>query len=118
MKTKWNFQGDYWVPLTGQFKETLFLLKENIQVSDREAINLYLKEICSGFAFLINEDMDDYEVAKELIDVNCYEQFIIDNSGNWLVYGSHEGTVAFGGEVLSGYVAVLFEKRQQLLNKW
>ncbi len=116
----WNFDGDYWEPLDNKSpKPTIFLMDDNIEKPDKEEIEKTIKEhINSDKLFVITEDRIDYEIEIGLLDIDLYETIICDNTFEWVVYGSHESTIAFGGDFLIDKLNQLFENRKEKLNKW
>lgn len=68
--------------------------------------------------YQITEDRIDYEIEFDSFDVNLYETIVSDNSFKWVIYGSHEGTLTFGGVKLVDFVKSLFLDKQEKLNKW
>ncbi len=115
----WNFDGDYWEPLDNKSANpTVFLMDQKITALDKseieQAIKVYSK---SDTLFVITEDLVDYEIEKELIDIDLYESIICDNTFEWVVYGSHESTTAFGEKLLIDKVNELYSNRQELINR-
>jgi hypothetical protein len=115
----WNCQGDYWEPLEKLSpKPTLFLMKKNITNSDYEQLTQEIKRHADKKLFEITEDHLDAEIEFSLFCPNCYETIYCDKTYEWIVYGSHESTVAFGGEWLLVFIKQLYSDRQDKLNKW
>jgi len=116
----WNFDGDYWEPLDKKSpKPTIFLMKDNFEKFYKNEIEKSIKEHSdSDTIFVITEDRVDYEVEIELLDIDLYETIICDNTLEWVVYGSHESTIAFGGDFLIDKLNKLFANRKDKLNKW
>jgi hypothetical protein len=116
----WNFDGDYWEPLESKSpKPTIFLMNDNFNETDKKEIESSIKEhLNSDKLFVITEDRIDYEVEVSLLDIGLYETIICDNTFEWVVYGSHESTTAFGGEFLINKLNQLFESRKDKLSKW
>lgn len=116
----WNFDGDYWEPLDEKSpKPTIFLMDDNFTDTDKIEIEKTIKaHLKSDKLFVITEDRIDYEIESELLDVDLYETIICDNTFEWVVYGSHESTIAFGGDFLIDKLNELFVNRKDKLNKW
>lgn len=116
---KWNFEGNHWEPLEELSpKPTIFLMKDNITDSDYEQIIHKIKEHSDTKLFEITEDGSDAEIEFSLFHPDCYETIYSDKSFDWIVYGSHESTVAFGGVWLLDFIQNLYADRQDKLNKW
>lgn len=116
----WNFDGGYWEPLDKKSKQpTVFLMKDNLEKSDKKEIEKIIKNhIDFENIFLITEELNDYEIGVELLDIDLYESIICNKTFDWVVYGSHESTIAFGGDFLVSKLNQLFENRKGKLNNW
>lgn len=115
----WNFQGDYWEPLEELSpKPTIFLMKCNITDSDNEQILEEIKKHGDSKLFEITEDGSDAEIEFSLFHPDCYETIYCDRTFNWIVYGSHESTIAFGGTWLLDFIRQLYSDRQDKIDKW
>lgn len=115
----WGVDG-YWVPLIESSPEvtTIFLDKENLTERDETQIADFIKQKAEGRLFEITEEQLDYEIDQSELDIDCYETFYCDKTFNWLVYGSHEGTLAFGGKELLDFVRQVFADRKEMINNW
>ncbi|RYD51762.1 MAG: hypothetical protein EOP52_06150 [Sphingobacteriales bacterium] len=115
----WNFQGGYWQPLEKLSpKPTLFIMKENISDGDYEQIIKAVQKNADARLFEITEDGLDAEIDSGLFQPDCYETIYCDRSYEWILYGSHESTIAFGGAWLLEFVRRLYNDRQDQINKW
>ncbi|MBI0400423.1 hypothetical protein [Cyclobacterium marinum] len=116
---KWRVDG-YWVPLIESSPEvtTIFLDKENLTEKDETQIANFIKQKAEGRLYEITEEQLDYEIDRSEFDIDCYETFYCDITFNWLVYGSHEGTLAFGGKELLDFVQQVFADRKEMINNW
>jgi hypothetical protein len=116
---KWNFQGNYWEPLEELSPEpTTFLHKKNITDEDYIRIIAEIQKNTHGQLYQVNEDGSDVEIEFALFHPDCYETIYCDDGYNWIVYGSHEGTVAFGGSWLLDFIRKLYAGREEQLNNW
>jgi hypothetical protein len=116
---KWNFEGNHWEPLEELSPEpTIFLMKDNITDSDYKQIINKIIEHCDTKLFEITEDGSDAEIEFSLFHPDCYETIYCDKGLDWIVYGSHESTVAFGGVRLLDFIQNLYADRQDKINMW
>ncbi len=116
---QWNFQGDYWEPIEKLSpKPTIFLMKDIITKKDYSLIMEEIKKQVKGNLLELTEDGSDSEIEFSLFHPDCYETIYCDRTFEWIVYGSHEGTLAFGGDGLLNFIRHLFNGRQDELNKW
>jgi hypothetical protein len=115
----WSYDGQYWNPLNEKSpKETVFLMKENLTSDDRSKINELLNKRCNYRIYEITEDRIDYEIEFDSFDLDLYETMVADNTFEWVIYGSHESTITFGGTWLIEFIKELFVDRQDKVNKW
>jgi hypothetical protein len=118
LKCKWSFNGSYWFPLQGDFKNAVFISKASIDEQQLKEITGFIKNLSQDHAYIIAEDLVDYEIEKSLIDIDGYEEFVFDSTNSWIVYSSHEGTISFAGDKLKKYIEVKFSKSEDILNVW
>ena len=115
----WNYDGDYWNPLEDKSpKETVVILKENLTPDDSEKIINFLASISHKRMYEITEDRIDYEIEFDSFDLDLCETIVTDYSLDWVIYGSHEETLAFGGTKLIDFVKSLFATRADQLDTW
>lgn len=115
----WNYDGDYWNPLDEKSPtETVFLMKDNITIDDRKQISNFISANSDNRLFEITEDRIDYEIELDSFEIDLYETIVTDNSFSWVIYGSHEDTLTFGGTKLIEFIKSLYIDRQDKLNKW
>jgi hypothetical protein len=118
LQEHWNFQGNYWEPVEELSpKPSIFLMKDNITDDDYRQIIEEIERHAESKLFEIKEDGSDAEIEFSLFHPDCYETIYCDRSFSWIVYGSHEGTVAFGGFWLLDFIRELYADRQDKLNK-
>lgn len=116
---RWNFQGNYWNPVEELSPEpTIFLAKDHIEDTDHVLIRQEIQRHTSPTIFEITEDGKDAAIAFELFHPDCYETIYCDSNADWVVYGSHEGTVAFGGDWLLDCIRKVYAERLDKLNQW
>jgi len=118
LHVKWNYNGDYWCPLIGvEPIKTLFLMKKNIIPFKKDIIDKVM-HISKRRYYEIEETGDDYKYSIHSFDLDLYETICCDNTFSWVVYGSHENTISFGGELLIQKIESLFSHCEDILNKW
>lgn len=115
----WNYDGSYWEPLDNKSpKPTVFIMKDNVTNADIQKIIQVVANKADEKIFSISEDKIDYEIEIDTFNPDLYETICCDNTFEWVVYGSHESTIAFGGIWLTEAVRQIFSDRQDKLNKW
>lgn len=115
----WNYDGSYWEPLDNKSpKQTVFVMKEIVTKADIEKIIQIVSERADKKIFEVSEDRNDYEIEIDSFSPDLYETICCDKSFEWVVYGSHESTIAFGGTWLTEKIENLFLDRKEKLNLW
>lgn len=115
----WNFDGGYWEPLTPcSPKPFVFYDKENLTKVDFKKIKEIVLSYPNSRIYEISETRYDYEIDKSEFEADCYEIIYTDKNFEWIVYGSHEGTIAFGGEWLLSELDRQLSDKFELKNKW
>lgn len=99
LKKYWNFDGVYWEPLIKDIspKPFYFYSIENLVKSDYENLIKILSKITNDRIYEITEDRLDYEIDISEFDKDSFETIYSDKNNEWIIYISHEGTIAFGG---------------------
>lgn len=120
LKSKWDFNGNYWFPLSEIRPDikTIFVLKEYLTTSDFEFIRTTIQMKSPDRLYMLTEEQLDYEIETDEADVDCYETILCDKNTDMLLYGSHEGTLTFGGQYLVDKVLERLGDRRDRINKW
>ena len=118
LSKNWNFDGGYWEPLNQCSPKPFFFFDiENLETIDYENVkNILLQKTIRIYE--INEDRIDYEIDSVEFDPKSCEVIYVDKSYNWIIYISHEGTIAFGGLDFISDIDKLLENKIHLKNKW
>jgi len=113
---KWNFDGSYWFPLVDVRPiSALFLMKKYVEPYEKPIIDI-VRSISSNMIYLIEETGNDYEMAIECFGLTYYECICCDKNLDWIVYESHEETIAFAGEKLIPKIKDLLIKYENKFN--
>ncbi len=92
-------------------------MEDNIKSSDKQEIEKVIKKnIKADKIYVITEERIDYEIEISQLDIDLYETIICDKTFEWVVYGSHESTTAFGGDFLIKELNQIYVDRKELLN--
>ena len=120
LEDKWGFDGGCWFPLVdiNSSLPVIFVLKDHMKKEDFARIEEFIGKIAEKYLFEITENQIDYEIETNSLDMDCYETIVCDVSFGWVVYGSHENTITFGGKNLVKYVKHVFDGRSKILNKF
>lgn len=115
----WNFDGGYWEPLTSCSPQPfIFFSKENLSNQDYEKIKRIIADRAENRIYEITEEQYDYQTDNSEFDPDCYETIYTDKNFDWIVYGSHEGTIAFGGSWLLTELDKQLSDKKELANQW
>lgn len=119
LKKHWNFDGGYWEPLTScSTKPFVFYHKENLIEDDFRKIKNIVLSYSDDRIYEISETRYDYEIDNLEFEADCYEIIYTNKKYEWIIYGSHEGTIAFGGEWLLTELDKQLSDKLELKNKW
>lgn len=118
LKDNWGVDC-YWYPLIDLKidKKAIFINKEHLTTNDYLAISDFINLENSSRIYEISEDQIDYEIEKMELDSDCYETIYCDKNFTWIIYGSHEGTLSFGGKKVLDFVFELLNDRKELIDK-
>lgn len=118
--TIWNFDGYVWNPLQNKSpKPTVFLSYENVTRKDEKEIKNIVKNLLkTNRLYKVSETLIDYEMEFSLLNINLYEEMIFDDTFEWVIYGSHESTLTFGGDLFTKKIQELYKDRKEKLNQW
>lgn len=94
-----------WIPLNG------FPYPDDTNYFNRDEFeaNFGFKKLISAVKkvngeeniFLISEIKEDKEISpNQISSFNSIEKFYVDKNADWIIYLSHENTIAFGGKKL------------------
>ncbi len=115
----WNFDGSYWEPLTScSPKPFIFFTKDNLTDQDYEKIKKIIADRAENKIYEITEEQYDYLTDNSEFEPDCYETIYTDKNFDWIVYGSHEGTIAFGGAWLLTELDRQLSDKKELVNQW
>ena len=124
LKSKWNFDGwsspsYYWEPLVVASPTPVYFFNtEVLSDKDFESIGKLLWKLTGDTIYEVTEDKIDYEIETSQIDKYTIEAAYTDKLNNWIIYLSHEGTTAFGGDELMKELDILLADKSELKDKW
>jgi hypothetical protein len=112
----WNYDGGYWNPLKEKSPlEVVYIMENNIFENDKNSIIEYLANESKMF-YTVDEFGYNYET--EIMYLTGSETVYTSKEFNWIIYISHEGTVAFGGQQLINFIKKIFSNRMDKINNW
>jgi hypothetical protein len=124
LKSNWNFdswnsENYYWEPLVSASpKPVYFFNTEVLSDKDFENIGRLLWKLTGDNIYEVTKDKIDYEIEPTEIDKYTIDAAYTDKQNNWIIYLSHEGSTAFGGEELMKELDTLLADKSELKHKW
>jgi len=104
LKTRWGIEyRDFWIPLSGELRDDIEFF--NYRVFQREFGTEKLKKVINDLGYLfineLNEADDDAIITVDKFKTyGALEFYYTPDNVDWVVYVSHENTIAFGGQKL------------------
>lgn len=104
LRELWNWDGGYWHPLKPQAFPNLIAL-DGLKLEallPEEEFRSVLESASTGAVLLFHEYLEDIETTIHEMP-HCYgwsEALLASPSFAWVVYWSHENTIALGGEAI------------------
>lgn len=124
LKSRWNFDcwrspNYYWEPLVVASPEPVYFFNtEMLNDKDFESLGKLLWKLTGDTIYEVTEDKIDYEIETSEIDKYTMETAYTDKLNNWIIYLSHEGTTAFGGDKLMKELDTLLADKREFKDKW
>lgn len=117
LKAKWNFDSNFWDPLTQAApREVVFL--NGMAEDKKQAIADLLGKKIQEPLFLLDCETGLFEINNEQIFGGAHEGMVFDASLDWVIYFSHHYTITFGGDWLVAALKALYDEQPALLNAW
>ena len=117
MKEKWNFDSNYWDPLT-QVAPSEVVFLNGMADDKKQAVVGLLRQHIAEPLYLLDCETGLFEIAPEEIFEGAHEGMVFDASLTWVIYFSHHYTLTFGGDWLVAAIKELYRDTPELLNAW
>jgi hypothetical protein len=117
LKEKWNFDSNFWNPLTEASPSQVVFLNGMPEGKKRKIVSLIRQHLVQPL-YLLDCEEGLFEIAPEEIFKGVFEGVVFDAGLAWIIYFSHHHTVTFGGEWLVSAVKELYKEEPQVLNAW
>ncbi|MFN5878526.1 MAG: hypothetical protein ACK44B_06660 [Flavobacteriales bacterium] len=125
LNEKWNITADHWFPIDEyDINEEVVYFPQSYFFKDfgLEKLKTLISEINEGAIYQWNWEVINEEFYKiqiyEMVEFNNLEKFYFDENCNWIVYISHENTIAIGGQYLIEKLTQNWGNWFKYLNKW
>lgn len=117
LKEKWNFDSNFWNPLTDASPNQVVFLNEMSDDKKKQATDLIRKNLHTPL-YLLDCEEGLFEISPNEIFKDVFEGVVFDSQLDWVIYFSHHHTVTFGGEWLVPAVKELYREEPEVLNVW
>jgi hypothetical protein len=122
LKINWNISPfNFWIPLAGNIEEnTLYFDTEDFEKNiPYEKLNQIIREINVGNIYSFNEWKDENVYTELLIKkYNSPDIFFTNENADWVIYQTHEDTIAFAGKELIEKIKSSWENWKDCVNPW
>lgn len=117
LKEKWNFDSNFWDPLTDASPSQVVFLNGMPDHKMRKVTELVRKRLVAPLCLLDCEE-GVFEISPEEVFSDHYEGAVFDTGLEWIIYFSHHHTITFGGDWLVTAVKDLYKEQPEVLNAW
>lgn len=117
LKEKWNFDSNFWNPLTESSPSQVVFL--NGMPDDKmQKVTGLIRKHSTAPLYLLDCEEGIFEISAADIFKGVYEGAAFDASLDWIIYFSHHHTVTFGGDWLVEAVKDIYKEQPEALNAW
>ena len=117
LKEKWNFDSNFWDPLTEAAPSQVVFLNGMPEEKTRHVVRL-IREHLAEPLYLLDCEEGLFEISPNEIFKGVYEGVVFDANLEWIIYFSHHHTITFGGEWLVTAIKELYREEPEVLNAW
>ena len=117
LKEKWNFDSNFWDPLTQAAPAEVVFLNGMAEEKKQEIAQLLSQKIQQPL-YLLDCETGLFEIGIEQIFGGSHEGMVFDASFDWVIYFSHHYTITFSGDWLVAAVKDFYREQPELLNAW
>lgn len=127
LKKRWNIEADHWIPLSDpsmELDEEVVYFPQNYFFNDYgiDGLKLFIAEFARHQIFQWNWEVTREEFysieVEEMVAFENLEKYYFDETCNWIVYVSHENTIAFGGQSFIESLIKKWTNWSMYLNEW
>jgi len=122
LKKKWNINPyDFWTPLFGEPAEnTLYFESKDFEDNfGYKKLNRILSKLNVGKIYSFNETKEENIYSEILIkEYDSPDIFFTNENTEWVIYQTHEKTIAFAGEELINEIKTQWLNWKEFANPW
>lgn len=117
LKEKWNFDSNFWDPLTESSPSEVVFLNGMAEEKKQDIADI-IRERVHEPLYLLDCEAGLFEINTDQIFGGAHEGMVFDASFEWVIYFSHHYTITFSGPWLVDAVKALYSEHPELLNAW
>ena len=125
LKVRWQITADHWFPIDEyDIDEEVVYFPQNYFFQDYglENLKILISELEDNYIYQWNWETGKEDLIKikvsEMVEFKNLEKFYFDIDCKWIIYISHENTIAFGGKIIIEKLIDKWENWFKYLNKW
>lgn len=125
LKERWYIEAEHWLPLSEPTtEEEIVFFPQRYFFKDfgLEQLKKIIEQLTNSKIYQWNWETRKQEFytieITEMVEFESLEKFYFDDSCDWIVYLSHENTIAFGGEKIIEILTEKWENWFKYLNEW
>ena len=122
LKKNWNINPyEFWIPLFGRPTEnTLYFDTDDFEKEfGYLELNGILLEMNFGKIYSFNEAREEKIYTQFTIkEYDSPDIFFTNENADWVIYQTHEETIAFAGEELIGKIKLKWKNWKEKVNPW
>jgi hypothetical protein len=117
LKEKWNFDDNFWDPLTQVSPQEVVFLN-GMAEEKKQSITTLLETTIDQPIYLLDCEEGLFEIDFGQVFSGSHEGIVFDETFSWVIYFSHHYTITFGGDWLVPAVKDLYTGEEEKLNAW
>lgn len=125
LKERWYIEAEHWLPLSEPTtEEEIVFFPQRYFFKDfgLEQLKKIIEPLTNSKIYQWNWETRKQEFytieITEMVEFESLEKFYFDDSCDWIIYLSHENTIAFGGEKIIEILTEKWENWFKYLNEW
>ncbi len=122
LKTKWDVNPfQFWIPLSGENKENTcyFDSDEFNEKFNFDKLNKIFNDLKTGEIYEFTYPKETKIIDKlNIVEFSGNDTFYVDENVNFLIYYTHERTIAFAGNELINQIKEQWAEYEKFINPW
>ncbi len=114
---KWNFNSNFWNPLTEDSPEETVFLNGMTDAAKAQVVQLIADHVQQPL-YLLDCETGLFAITPDAMFTGAYEGMVFDTTLDWVIYFSHHYTTTFGGPWLVQAIKDIYREEPEALNRW